>query len=59
MRNGVVYDPQRLNMVDGPVQTFVDTGASDSFLPNVNVSFEFAENQLVRFSASKTYQDLL
>ena len=50
---GVQYN-QRINMVDGPVQTFVDVGASDSFLPNVNVSYEFAENQLVRFSASKT-----
>ena len=51
---GVAYGPQRINMVDGPVQTFVDTGASDSFLPNFNISYEFAENKLVRFSASKT-----
>jgi TonB-dependent receptor len=51
---GVNYDGQRINMVDGPVQTFVDMGSSDSFLPNFNISYEFAENQLVRFSASKT-----
>ena len=52
--NGVAYGPQRINMVDGPAQTFTDMGSSDSFLPNLNVSYEFAENQLVRFSASKT-----
>ena len=51
---GVAYGPQRINMVDGPVQTFVDTGASDSFLPNFNISYEFAENKIVRFGASKT-----
>ena len=51
---GVAYSGQRINMVDGAPQTFVDMGSSDSFLPNFNVSYEFAENQLVRFSASKT-----
>jgi TonB-dependent receptor len=52
--DGVLYDGQRINMIDGPIQTFVDTGASDSFLPNFNISYEFEENQIVRFSASKT-----
>jgi len=51
---GVAYDGQRINMVDGAPQTYVDMGSSDAFLPNFNVSYEFAENQLVRFSASKT-----
>ena len=51
---GVTYDGQRINMIDSAPQVFVDTGTSDSFLPNFNVSYEFAENQLVRFSASKT-----
>ena len=52
--DGVLYDGQRINMIDGPVQTFVDNGTSDSFLPNFNISYEFDENQIVRFSASKT-----
>ena len=56
--NGIVYGPaagnQGLNMIDSAPQTFVDTGASDSFLPNFNISYEFEENQIVRFSASKT-----
>ena len=51
---GVLYDGQRINMIDGPPQTFVDNGASDSFLPNFNISYEFDDNQIVRFSASKT-----
>ena len=54
----VLYGPaagnQGINMIDSAPQTFVDVGSSDSFLPNLNVSYEFAENQLVRFSASKT-----
>jgi len=36
------------------MQTFTDTGASDYLLPNINGSFEFAENQIIRFAASKT-----
>jgi len=57
--NGVQYGPaagsQGLVMIDASTPSrFANTGSSDSFLPNVNVSYEFAENQLVRFSASKT-----
>jgi len=37
-----------------PMQSFTDTGASDYLLPNINGSFEFAENQIIRFAASKT-----
>ena len=41
-------------MVLGAPQAFTDTGESDYLLPNINGSFEFAENKIFRFAASKT-----
>ena len=38
----------------GDPQSFTDTGSSDYLLPNINGSFEFAENQIIRFAVSKT-----
>ena len=37
-----------------PMQQFTDTGSSEYLLPNINASFEFAENKLIRFAVSKT-----
>ena len=41
-------------MLLGDPQSFTDTGSSDYLLPNINGSFEFAENQILRFAVSKT-----
>ena len=41
-------------MVIGEAQRFTDTGESEYLLPNINGSFEFAEDMIFRFAASKT-----
>jgi len=41
-------------MLTGEPEVFSETGEGDYFLPNINGSFEFAENQIIRFAASKT-----
>jgi hypothetical protein len=41
-------------MLTGEPEVFTDTGEGVIFLPNLNGSFEFAENQIFRFAFSKT-----
>ena len=48
------YDCNFFGMLTGEPEVFSETGEGDYFLPNINGSFEFAENQIIRFAASKT-----
>ena len=48
------YDCNFFGMLMGDPEVFSDTGEGDYFLPNLNGSFEFAENQIFRFAVSKT-----
>ena len=48
------YDCNFFGMIKGEPEVFSEKGDGDYFLPNLNGSFEFAENQIFRFAFSKT-----
>ena len=45
---------QRVGLITAPGVYFSVPGESDYFLPNFNMTFEYAENKIIRLSASKT-----
>ena len=49
-----LYDCNFFGMLTGEPEVFTDTGEGSYVLPNINGSFEFAENMIFRFALSKT-----
>ena len=49
-----LYDCNFFGMLTGEPEVFTETGEGSYILPNINGSFEFAENQIFRFALSKT-----
>ena len=49
-----LYDCNFFGMLTGEPEVFTDTGEGSYILPNINGSFEFAENMIFRFALSKT-----
>ena len=49
-----LYDCNFFGMLTGEPEVFTETGEGSYILPNINGSFEFAENMIFRFALSKT-----